>query len=260
MATKSQKKAFINMIAPIAQKAYKQFGKPLPSVCIAMAATECNWGFAGSCKYNSYMGHKVGSGKTATKYWSGKYFNAKTKEVVNQSTGQMVTIKDNFRAYDSVEQCIFNFYELLNTSLYKRVLAGSSYTEQMQQIKACAYMTSITEVSTCLSIIKQNNLTQYDSAVTGVSDSTGPYVIGRNYTLQNDMYVRKSPGGSKKSFLELTVNAKSHAKQDADGNGILKKGTVVTCKGIENKNGAVWMKIPSGYVCAVSMIGKVYIK
>lgn len=175
MATKSQKKSFINMIAPIAQKAYKQFGKPLPSVCIAMAATECNWGLAGSCKYNSYMGHKVGSGRTATKYWSGNYFNARTKEVVNQSTGQTVTIKDNFRAYDSVEQCIFNFYELLNTSLYKRVLAGSSYTEQMQQIKVCAYMTSITEVNTCLSIIKQNNLTQYDSAVTGDTASESFY-------------------------------------------------------------------------------------
>ncbi len=92
------------------------------------------------------------------------------------------------------------------------------------------------------------------------STATQKYTIGKNYTLQNNMYVRKSPGGSKKPFLELTVNAKSHAKQDADGNGILKKGTVVTCKDIEAKNGAIWMKIPSGYVCAVSMIGKVYIK
>lgn len=166
MATQAQKKTFINMMAPIAQKAYKQFGKPLPSICIAMAAVECKWGLAGSCKYNSYLGQKVGTGKTATKYWSGKYFNAKTQEVTNQATGQLVTIKDNFRAYDSVEQCIFNYYELLNTSLYKRVLAGSSYAEQMRQIKLCGYMTSVTEVDTCLTIIKQNNLTQYD-AVSG---------------------------------------------------------------------------------------------
>ena len=162
MATSRQKKDFIEKIAPLAQKAYRQFGKPLPSICIAMAAVECNWGLAGSCKFNSFLGQKVGTGKTATKYWSGNYFNAKTQEVINQSTGQLKTIRDNFRAYDSMEQCIFNYYELLNTSLYKRVLKESSYQEQMKQIKACGYMTSVTEVNTCLDIISQNDLTQYD--------------------------------------------------------------------------------------------------
>ena len=172
MATTAQKKVFIALIAPLAQKAYKQFGKPLPSICIAMAAVESAWGTAGSCKYNSYMGQKVGTGKTATKYWSGDYFNSKTQEVVNQTTGQLVTIKDNFRAYNNIEQCIFNYYELLNTSLYSRVLARSSYTEQMQQIKTCGYMTSISEVNTCLSIIRQNNLTQYDDAAAGNGTDT----------------------------------------------------------------------------------------
>lgn len=263
MATTAQKQAFIKLVAPLAQKAYKQFGKPLPSICIAMAAVESAWGTAGSCKYNSYMGQKVGTGKTATTYWSGDYFNSKTQEVVNQSTGQLVTIKDSFRAYDSVEQCIFNYFELLNTSLYSRVLAGSSYTEQMQQIKTCGYMTSVTEVNICLSIISQNGLTNYDLQAGSVDNSisvASKYVIGRNYTLQNNMYIRKSAGGSKKKYLQLTVNAKSNGYEDVEGYGILKKGTVVTCKGIETKNGATWMQIPSGYVCAVAADGTVYIK
>lgn len=174
MATQTQIKSFIKMIAPIAQKAYKQFGKPLPSICIAMAAVECAYGTAGSCKYNSYLGQKVGTGKTATKYWSGNSFNARTQEVVNQLTGQLVTIKDNFRAYDSLEQCVFNYYELLNTSLYKKVLATSGYKEQMQQIKACCYMTSVTEVNSCIKIIEKYNLTQYDNASTQISAASIP--------------------------------------------------------------------------------------
>lgn len=173
MATNTQKREFVNRLAPIAQKAYRQFRKPLPSICIAMAAVECRWGLAGSCKYNSYLGQKVGTGKTATRYWSGRSFNARTQEVVNQSTGQLVTIKDNFRAYDSLEQCVFNCYELLNTSLYKRVLSGSGHEEQMRQIKACGYMTSVTEVNTCLTIIRENDLTQYDRAVSGGGASEG---------------------------------------------------------------------------------------
>ena len=170
MATQAQVNSFIKMMAPIAQKAYKQFGKPLPSICIAMAAVECAWGTAGSCRHNSYLGQKVGTGKTATKYWSGKSFNSKTQEVVSQTTGQLVTIRDNFRAYTNVEQCVFNYYELLNTSLYKKVLAESSYKEQMQQIKTCGYMTSITEVNSCIRIIEQYNLTQYNVS----EDGKGP--------------------------------------------------------------------------------------
>lgn len=162
MATKEQIRNFINMIAPIAQKAYKQFGKPLPSICIAMAAVECRWGLAGSCKYHSYLGQKVGTGRTATKYWNGKGFNAKTQEVTNQNTGALKTIRENFRAYDSMEQCVFNYYELLNTSLYKKVLTNSGCEDQMKQIKACGYMTSVTEVNSCLSIIDKYNLAKYD--------------------------------------------------------------------------------------------------
>lgn len=172
MATKEQINAFVEKIAPIAQKAYKQFGKPLPSICIAMAAVECRWGLAGSCKNHSYLGQKVGSGRTATKYWSGKGFNARTQEATNQATGSLVTIHDNFRAYDSAEQCIFNYYELLNTSLYKKVLRDSGYKDQMKQIKACGYMTSVTEVSSCLSIIDQYDLTKYDNVATEKSSET----------------------------------------------------------------------------------------
>ena len=174
MATQAQINSFIKMMAPIAQKAYKQFGKPLPSIAIAMGAVESAYGTAGSCKYNSYMGQKVGTGKTATKYWSGKSFNARTQEVVNQATGRLVTIKDNFRAYDNAEQCVFNYYELLNTSLYKKVLATSGYKEQMHQIKACGYMTSVTEVNSCIKIIEKYNLTQYDNASPQISVASIP--------------------------------------------------------------------------------------
>lgn len=93
---------FINQIAPLAQKAYKTLGKVHPSVCIAMACVECANGNAGSVKHNSLLGQKVGTGKTATKYWSGKFFTSKTKE--EYIVGVHTTIKAAFRAYDSFEQ------------------------------------------------------------------------------------------------------------------------------------------------------------
>jgi flagellum-specific peptidoglycan hydrolase FlgJ len=160
MATATQIAQFIATIAPLAQKAYKSLGKVKPSVCIGMACVECGYGTAGSCKHHSYLGQKVGTGKTATKYWGGKFFTSKTSE--EYTVGKHTVIKAAFRSYASMEQCVFNYYELLNTKLYARVKAEADYATQMQQIKACGYMTSSKEVGSVLKIIELYDLTKYD--------------------------------------------------------------------------------------------------
>jgi len=91
-----------------------------------------------------------------------------------------------------------------------------------------------------------------------LSNASEQFKVSRNYTLQSDMYVRDSAGGQKKPFTKLSANAKSNGYADKDGNGILKKGTVVTCKGIQEKDGGVWIKIPSGWICGVGKRGNVY--
>lgn len=160
MASATQIATFIEQIAPCAQNAYKILGKVKPSVCIGMACVECGYGTAGSTKYHSYLGHKVGTGKTALKYWNRTFVNLKTKE--EYTVGVHTTIVDAFRTYESMQQCVLNFYELLNTGLYSRVKAEADYVTQMKQIKACGYMTSSTEVNSVLNIIQKYNLTKYD--------------------------------------------------------------------------------------------------
>lgn len=170
MATAAQINKFILELAPYAQKAYKIVGKVKPSVCIGMACVESAYGTAGSCKHHSYLGHKVGSGKTATKYWKGKFYTSKTKEEYTVGTHTVIT--SAFRAYDSMEQCVFNFYELLNTSLYHRV-TNCDYKTQMKQIKQCGYMTSSTEVNSVISIIEKYDLTRFDyDTVPNVTDNS----------------------------------------------------------------------------------------
>lgn len=154
---------FIAEVAPCAQKAYKVFGKVKPSICIAMACVESAYGTSKIMRqHNAFMGFKVGSGRTAVKYWDGSFFVAKTKE--EYKVGQHTIIKDAFRSYPvgGMQQCILNFYELLNTSLYSKVKANADVVTQMNQIKTCGYMTSSTEVNTVLNLINRYNLTQYD--------------------------------------------------------------------------------------------------
>lgn len=185
---KEQALEFIDMLAPIAQKAFNNIGKILPSVCIAMAIVESNCGQSNIMKKNNaLLGQKVGTGKTAKKYWSGKFFVSRTKE--EYTVGTHTIIKSAFRAYDSVEQCVFNYYELLNTSLYKKVVSNVDYKTQMQQIKDCGYMTSSTEVNSVISIIEKYNLTIYDTkndsenSVEKEINSATVYTVKKNDTL-----------------------------------------------------------------------------
>lgn len=234
MATETQIKKFIAEIAPIAQKAYKTLGKVKPSVCIGMACVESAYGTAGSCKHHSYFGQKVGTGKTATKYWDKKYFTSGTKE--EYTVGVHTTIKAMFRAYSSMEQCVFNFYELLNSKLYARV-TDTYYDTQMKQIKMCGYMTSSTEVNSVLRIIQKYNLTQYDN--TNELTLTPKYKVGQQYTLHNNMYVRETPGG-----------------KDLD---IFNKGTKIICEGSTVHKGGTWVKCKSGWICGIGVSGKIYV-
>lgn len=82
------------------------------------------------------------------------------------------------------------------------------------------------------------------------------YKVGCTYTVQvNHLHVRWSPGGNIKSRGELTVDG----RKNAFGDGCLKKGARVTCKNVIEKDNCIWIKIPSGWCCAVK--GKdIYIK
>ena len=174
---------FIQTIAPLAQKAFKELGKVKPSVCISMACCESGYGRAKSANFNSFIGQKVGTGKTATKYWGGKFFTSKTQE--EYVVGQHTVITAAFRAYDSMEQCVFNYYELLNAKLYNRVLAASPWDQQLDQIKLVGYMTSSTEIDTCKDIVRKNNLTLYDKIViTDAEDILKPTPAAAKDTVQ----------------------------------------------------------------------------
>lgn len=261
MATVKQVNDFINRVAPIAQaKAEGREKWSLPSVCIAQCCCESAYGTSPKMvNANAILGVKVGKSKVHFgKAWKDKAYSTKTKECYDGKT--YVSITDMFRAYDSIEDAIEDYYDMLATcSRYRGCLNQKEPRSCITAIKDGGYATSPTYISTIMNIINKYNLTRYDSIVTGAPAMTGKYQIGRNYTLQNDMYIRDAAGGDKKPYLQLTTNAKSHAKKDEEGNGILKRGTVVTCKEIQEEEGATWIRIPSGWVCAVGASRKVYI-
>ena len=90
-----------------------------------------------------------------------------------------------------------------------------------------------------------------------VWDSSPSYVVGRTYHTQVDhLHVRFSVWGQIKEYSQLTADGMKHANSD----GCLKKGTVVTIKEVKkDDDGATWVRIPSGWICAITSKGDIYL-
>lgn len=95
-------------------------------------------------------------------------------------------------------------------------------------------------------------------ASSGSSGSVS-YSKGKTYTLQANMKVRTGAGTNyrQKKRSELTTDGKKHAQSGTYA--VLKKSTKVTVQKVVKKGNDIWIKIPSGYICA-KQGSKIYVK
>lgn len=260
MATQTQVKEFIEKIAPIIQKYAKKNGYKICSTVIAQACCESAYGTSSlGYKYHNYFGMKCGGS------WKGKSVNMTTKE--EYTVGTLTTIKDNFRAYDSIDEGVQGYYAFISAKRYANLKDATSYRQYAEMLKSDGYATSSTYVNTLCTIVEKYDLAKYDN-FNGVNIPVTPsptttslpkFVVGRNYTLQYNMFVRDAAAGNKKPWSKLTVSGKSHSIRQSDGSAVMKKGTVVTCQDTKTVDGSVWIKIPSGWVCGYGKEGTKYV-
>ena len=186
MATQKQVKDFIAMVAPIAQeKAKGRRDWSLPSVCIAQCCCESAYGTSPKMKRaNALLGVKVGKSKVHFgKAWKDKAYSTKTKECYDGKTYTNIT--DMFRAYDSVADAIEDYYDMLaSCSRYRGCLRQADPQACISAIKEGGYATAPDYVKTIMSIVKKNNLTRYDTVVTGKTAAAGGTI--REYSLAMD--------------------------------------------------------------------------
>lgn len=161
MATQAQVKSFIKIISNIAQaECNKRIKKILPSVCIAQAACESAWGTSSKMiKANAVFGIKAGSS------WKGKVYSTKTKECYDSI--KYTTITDLFRAYDSLEDSVADYYNLLTCNdRYCKAVNETNPQKTITAIKNGGYSTDPKYISTITNIINIYNLTIYDTCMT----------------------------------------------------------------------------------------------
>lgn len=240
---------FINKIAPMVQEINQKRGKPLfNSVVIAQAILESGMGTSSlMMRANAIFGIK------AFDDWKGKVYSARTKEVYNNNS---IEIEGKFRAYDSLEESIEDYFKLICTSSrYRNAICSETPEECITEIIKGGYATDPKYVDKIMIIIRQNNLTFYDD-----NRVVKNYEIGKNYSTKVNLNVRESYGTNSriKDFNKLTEDGKKHAFNQAKA--VLKAGTTVTVldKKVVNES-EIWIRIPSGWIAGFYG-GKYYVR
>lgn len=179
MVSAAQRASFISKMAPIAQaQARKHGNKIFPSICIAQACHESGFGTSQKMvRANAVFGIKVGYSKwhfgTA---WKDKAYSTVTKECYDGKT--YVEINDMFRAYDSIEDSVEDYFDLLCTAKrYQYALNQPTPRKCIEGIQKAPYATGPDYIERIMALVKQYNLTQYDpgSAPATPQPSGNPY-------------------------------------------------------------------------------------
>ena len=226
MASAAQAKQFIQLIAPIIQEVAKEKGYKVCSPIIAQACIESAFGTSKlASKWHNYFGMKCGSS------WKGKSVNLATKE--EYSVGTLTTIRDNFRAYDSMEAGVLGYFDFIKTSRYANLKTAETPEEYLKRIKADGYATSSTYVNTNMSCINKYDLDKYDWNKVEVN----PYRL-------TESILRKNAKGESVKWLQYELNKHGYglvvdgsfgAKTEAAVKDFQKKNNLVV-DGICGKN------------------------
>lgn len=148
---------FVDMIYPYVLKYAPQYDIKVVSPIIAQAVIESNSGNSGLAKYNNFFGMKCGSS------WKGASVNMKTRE--EYKIGELTNIRDNFRAYNSVEEGVKGYFEFIQYKRYANLKGETDPVKYLEKIKADGYATSSTYVQTVMNTVNKLGLTKYDSMI-----------------------------------------------------------------------------------------------
>ena len=231
-------KTFLEVLKPYVLEDMKKTGI-LASLTASQAFIESNKGNSGlTQKANNLFGIKG--------EYNGQYVIMPTTEYYN---GVKTKVDAKFRKYPSWLESVADHSRLFNTNKrYANLRGCTNYKEACVNVQADGYATSPTYSSTLTKTIEKYKLYEWDAEVLGVINEY-QWKIGETYSTHQDLYIREEPNGAKKDWDDITDDAKKHGFKDEFGKAILNSGTRVTIRDIKETKSAVWLQIPSGWIC-----------
>jgi flagellum-specific peptidoglycan hydrolase FlgJ len=137
----------------------------LPSVAMAQAALESNWGKSQlSSSYNNLFGIKAKKGEPSV--------SLPTTE--QKKDGTRYNVEAAFRVFDSYADAFLQRITFLNLPRYKKVLAAKKPADQARALQAAGYATDVDYAKKLINIINSYNLNAYDDLAKKKFGNVGP--------------------------------------------------------------------------------------
>ena len=188
------------------------------------------WNSGLAKKYFNYWGMKGES-----KDWTGPKVAMNNKAKTDPAV---------YRVYYSMEQGCEGYFQFLQYPRYRSLKNCVTDIDYLNRIGPCGWNGNKGYGDRCI-----KHLSDVYAALGQTMPALQQWQIGKTYTTQQDLNVRKEPNGELLDMSALTANAKKHAFIGPNGNAILKRGTRVTVKDIMTVGSTVWLQIPSGWIC-----------
>lgn len=153
------KQQFIETIAKSAKTVCKErgYGYAQYATCCAQACCESGYGQSAiMANANAFFGIKATKSWVNAAKYGGKIYNAKTKECYDGSTYTSITAC--FRAYNSLDDSVRDYFDLIEGKRYAASLQASSVAEAIKIIHEGGYATSPTYQSTILNFYREINV------------------------------------------------------------------------------------------------------
>ncbi len=251
----SEQKNFIEMIGNAAVSFYSDYGI-LPSLTIAQAIVESNWGKSGlSRDCHNYFGMKWSKDSGCD------YKEYRTKE--QKKDGNYITITARFRKYSSVAEGIKGYYQFLQYKRYQNLRGVTDFGKACDLIRQDGWATALKYSENLKDKIRRYNLIEYDSRAIGAEKGRTEYHPGTYVVTATAIKVREGAGTNfrQKAFSDMTASAQSQNREyEPSGKAVYKKGTVfIAQEVIRISDQEFWAKTPSGYV-ALMFGGKAYVE
>lgn len=158
IATQQQIKLYFDTLGPIVKSVCKKrgYGDVQAYTCLCQGALETGYSTSGSLmtKANAMFGIKASKSWLTNPKYGGKVYSAKTKECYDGSN--FVTITDTFRAYDSLEDSVNDYFDLMESGRYKPSLTARSVPECIGYIARAGYATDPNYANKIISIYNSN--------------------------------------------------------------------------------------------------------
>ena len=228
---------FIKMIGDAAVSYYKEY-RILPSLTIAQAILESNWGKSGLSRdcYN-FFGMKWVSGCGCD------FKEYKTKE--QKKDGTYVTITARFRKYRSVSEGIKGYYDFLQYKRYRNLRGVTDYKKACELIRQDGWATSLSYAQSLKRYIEQYHLDEYDRKA---------FATLKNVVFMPKKYIVtasaiKIRNGAGTSYEWKNTSDTISAQTNAYGKAVYKKGTAIeVIEEIRISEDEIWGRTADGYV------------